>query len=89
MGELLFASHASSRDLFENSTPALDTLVELLRTQRGVIGARLTGGGFGGAVMALTHHHFSQHDAAKIADQAGSKPEIIHLQVADGARVVG
>ncbi len=88
-GRLLTASHRSSQHLFENSTPALDRLVDLLEKHPAVLGARLTGGGFGGAVMALTHHHFSQHDAAKIADQAGSKPEIIHLQVDDGARVVG
>ncbi len=51
-GNCLFASHASSRNDFENSIPELDFLVETLRNTAGVIGARLTGGGFGGAVMA-------------------------------------
>jgi galactokinase len=88
-GRLLTASHRSSQHLFENSTPALDRLVDLLEPHPAVLGARLTGGGFGGAVMALTRDNFGQAEAEKIAAQAGSRPEIIHLQVADGARVVG
>ena len=47
------ASHASLRDDFEVSTPALDELVESLGSTDGVIGARLTGGGFGGCAVAL------------------------------------
>jgi galactokinase len=42
------------RDDFEVSTPVVDALVEATRTTRGVYGARLTGGGFGGAIVALT-----------------------------------
>lgn len=87
-GRLLTASHRSSQHLFENSTPALDRLVDLLEKHPAVLGARLTGGGFGGAVMALTRDNFSPAEAEKIATEAGSRPEIIHLQVADGARVV-
>jgi galactokinase len=47
------ASHASLRDDFEVSTPTLDALVESLVAIDGVIGARLTGAGFGGCVVAL------------------------------------
>ncbi len=54
MGELMAASHASMRDDFEITVPAIDRLVEILQ---GVIGreggARMTGGGFGGCVVAL------------------------------------
>ncbi|HEY5777928.1 MAG TPA: galactokinase, partial [Terrimicrobiaceae bacterium] len=53
LGALLTASHQSSRTLFENSCAELDYLVERLTDLPGVYGARLTGGGFGGAVMAL------------------------------------
>jgi galactokinase len=53
-GRLLGESHASLRDDFEVSTPALDALVERLAATPGVHGARMTGGGFGGAVVALT-----------------------------------
>jgi galactokinase len=52
-GRLLAASHESSRQNFENSTPELDTLVEIALRQKGVHGARLTGGGFGGAIVAV------------------------------------
>ena len=52
-GALMVESHRSLRDDFEVSTPALDALVELLSAEPGVYGARLTGAGFGGCVVAL------------------------------------
>jgi galactokinase len=52
-GALMNASHASLRDDFEVSTPALDRLVALLQAHDDVFGARLTGAGFGGACVAL------------------------------------
>ena len=53
LGPLMAASHASLRDDFEVSIPALDDLVERLASTPGVLGARLTGAGFGGCVVAL------------------------------------
>jgi len=52
LGELLFSSHASLRDLYEVSTPELDFLVDWGR-RHGAFGARLIGGGFGGATLHL------------------------------------
>jgi galactokinase len=52
VGELLNASHASLRDDYEISTPALEAAVRLLR-EAGASGARLVGGGFGGSVLGL------------------------------------
>lgn len=52
-GAAMVASHASLRDDFEVSTPALDALVERLVATPGVLGARLTGAGFGGCAVAL------------------------------------
>jgi len=52
IGELLLASHASMRDDFEISVPELDTAVEAAMVG-GAVGARMTGGGFGGAAIAL------------------------------------
>ena len=93
VGRLLTASHRSSQHLFENSTPALDLLVDLLAAHPAVLGARLTGGGFGGAVMALTKDNFTAADAAGVARayraKHGREPEMIHLQAADGAMVLG
>ncbi len=58
-GKVLLASHESSRDLFENTTEELDFLVEKLSSIRNVYGARLTGGGFGGAVIAMADEAFT------------------------------
>ena len=52
-GRLLVESHASLRDDFEVSTPTLDSTVERLLATPGVLGARLTGAGFGGCVVAF------------------------------------
>ena len=52
-GVLMNESHASLRDDYEVSIPALDALVGALQSQRDVLGARLTGAGFGGACVAL------------------------------------
>jgi len=52
-GQLMFASHESSRLNFENSCPELDRLVETARKTPGIYGARLSGGGFGGATINL------------------------------------
>ena len=53
LGTLMTASHRSSMDNFQNSTPELDLLVDLAIKQKGCLGARLSGGGFGGAIVAL------------------------------------
>jgi len=52
-GRLMNESHASLRDDFQVSTPALDLLAAILQEQPGIHGARLTGAGFGGACVAL------------------------------------
>ncbi len=52
-GALMYAGHASLRDLYEVSTPELDTLVEISRGLPGCHGARLTGAGFGGCTVHL------------------------------------
>jgi galactokinase len=52
LGALLDASHVSMRDDFEISVPELDLAVDTARAA-GAIGARMTGGGFGGAAIAL------------------------------------
>ena len=52
-GKLMYDSHRSSRENYENSCPELDRLVEIARGVDGVRGARLTGGGFGGATLTL------------------------------------
>ncbi|MBO6101942.1 MAG: galactokinase [Opitutales bacterium] len=88
-GKLLYASHESSRTLFENSCEELDTLVDLLKADKNVYGARLSGGGFGGAVMALVSPEFSQADAERVAkkyaEKFGATPKILECRADDGA----
>lgn len=92
VGRLLTASHRSSQTLFENSTPELDFLVDTLVDTPHVLGARLTGGGFGGAVMALTSHDFGATEARRVAQayrrKFGSAPDVLHTQTGDGAMLL-
>jgi galactokinase len=92
VGRLLTASHRSSQAQFENSTPELDFLVDRLASTAHVFGARLTGGGFGGAVMALTDAEFSSSQAAQLAgayeEKFGSRPDVLHCETGDGAEVI-
>jgi galactokinase len=67
LGQLFFASHASMRDDFQISIPPIDLIVELARAEPAVVGARLTGGGFGGSVVMLAHHGQGRPAAKRIA----------------------
>jgi galactokinase len=89
IGFLLDASHASMRDDFEISCPELDLAVEAARAD-GAIGARMTGGGFGGAAIALTPASSEQkvRDAVVKAFAAAgfTAPDIFTVTPAAGAR---
>jgi galactokinase len=65
-GELMNASHASLSEDYEVSTPALDTLASMLREHPAVLGAKLTGAGFGGACVALTRKDRSAEVGAQV-----------------------
>jgi len=54
-GEWMYSSHESLKNDFEVSCKELDVVVEISRKQRGVLGARMTGAGFGGCAIALVH----------------------------------
>jgi len=66
LGELFLESHESSKINFENSTPELDLLVEIAAATPGIYGARLSGGGFGGVIVALADRARAVHAAASI-----------------------
>lgn len=88
IGDLLVASHASMRDDFEISVPELDTAVEAALAA-GAVGARMTGGGFGGAAIALVAHDKVQAvtDAATAAFAAAgfAAPTIFTVTPSAGA----
>ena len=90
LGEFLFASHQSSSELFENSLPELDFLVDTMKNSKNIHGARLTGGGFGGAVLAWTNHKFSETDALDISQKYknkwGNLPTFHSFHPSDGAK---
>ena len=79
VGQLMTLSHASLRDDFEVSTPVLDELVDRLNATPGVYGARLTGAGFGGCVVAL-----SERGAIRDPNALSGRGWIVHPS--DGAR---
>ncbi len=88
-GQYMFQSHASSRDYLKNSTKELDILVELARKAPGILGARLTGGGFGGATINLVSHHqaapFMEFMSREYEKATGIKMTPLVCQIVDGA----
>ena len=88
----MFESHESSRVYFENSCPELDTVVDAAAKIPGVLGARLSGGGFGGSAVVLVRRRDAETAAAAIASAYakthGTPCEVRTLACSDGARVV-
>jgi galactokinase len=89
-GELMFASHESSRTNFENSTAELDALVHIARSEESVYGSRLTGGGFGGATVSLIEAGEAQRIArnleTKYLEVTGIECRTYLCEIDDGAR---
>lgn len=89
IGQLMHDSHESMRDDFEISVDELDTAVEI-SIRHGAIGARMTGGGFGGAAIALTPvERISEVTLSVIAEFESlgyAKPDIFSVSPAPGAR---
>jgi galactokinase len=92
-GELMAESHASLRDDYEVSCAELDLMVDLACKRRGVYGARMTGGGFGGCTVNLVEKEAV--DQFKVAVTQGYQyatgllPEIYVCTAAAGAREIG
>jgi len=90
-GELMNQSHESLRDDYEVSSKELDTLVVLARQQRGILGARMTGAGFGGCTVNLVRADAAESFAQAVADGyekvVGLKSETYVCQASDGALI--
>ena len=88
-GKLMNESHESSRHNFENSTRELDLLVSIAQQLPGVLGARLTGAGFGGATVTLCERNaapvVAEQLAKAYAQQTGIKPQVFVCEIANGA----
>ncbi|MGB6545672.1 MAG: galactokinase [Candidatus Acidiferrales bacterium] len=91
-GQRMAESHESLRTLFEVSSPELDLMVELANRQEGVLGARMTGGGFGGStinvVEAGREDRFRENMAREYEQVTGRQPDIQICDPAEGARRV-
>ncbi len=89
-GQLMNASHESLRDDYEVSCPELDLMVELARSAPGVLGARMTGGGFGGCTVNLLHSAdvptFCREIVSRYTGRAGLEPCVIRTRAAAGMR---
>jgi galactokinase len=92
VGRLMADGHASLRDLFEVSSKELDALVEIMTSVDGVVGSRMTGGGFGGCTVSIV-----ARDAVERAREAvmarypamtGREPGFHVVDAVDGAGVV-
>jgi galactokinase len=92
-GELMVASHSSLRDDYEVSCRELDILVSIAIRIDGVLGGRMTGGGFGGCTVNLVRSdsvaRFQQEVAAGYQSATGIVPQIYVCDAADGAGPVG
>ncbi|MFA5162747.1 MAG: galactokinase [Elusimicrobiales bacterium] len=85
LGELFRRSHVSMRDDYEVSVPEIDLLVDIASRQPGVYGARMTGGGFGGSIVALARPGTGAAAAEETAREYGRKtPHTATVLVAPG-----
>jgi galactokinase len=82
LGALFAASHASLRDDYEVSTPTLDRVVDVA-LEAGALGARLTGGGFGGSVVVLAELDRAEQVLRETLKRAGAQGWVVRS--ADGA----
>ena len=95
LGSLMYASHASLRDDFEVSCEELDIMVEIAQSLGkggGVIGSRMTGGGFGGSTVTLCESSKANSIVAAMTSQyterTGITPEIFLSRPSQGARLL-
>lgn len=89
-GQLMNASHESLKNDYEVSCEEIDVLVDLARKVEGVIGSRITGGGFGGCTVSIVKNEavddFTKVLEMEYAKKVGHKPEFYIVDVGEGAR---
>ncbi|XP_018331395.1 galactokinase-like [Agrilus planipennis] len=87
-GKLMVQSHNSLRDDYEVSCPELDTLVELALQVDGVLGSRMTGGGFGGCTVTLAYKNAVDEVIRNITKKFKGKPTFYICTPRDGAKIL-
>ena len=90
-GALMYAGHASLRDLYEVSIPELDALVDISRSLPGCLGARLTGAGFGGCTVHLVKDssagEFMENLAQLYHERTGREAQVYLCHASAGAAI--
>ena len=91
-GKLMNASHVSLRDDYEVSCEEIDILVDLAWETEGVIGSRITGGGFGGCTVSIVKNEavdgFVANIGAKYKEKVGHEAEFYVVDIGEGAHVL-
>lgn len=91
-GKLMNESHRSLRDDYEVSCKEIDILVDLAWETEGVIGSRITGGGFGGCTVSIVKNDAVDGFIKNIGEQylakVGHEAEFYVVDIGDGARVL-
>ena len=91
-GNLMNESHSSLKYDFEVSCPELDTMVDIAREHEACLGARMTGGGFGGSAVALltvaNAGNFAEHVSERYREETGKTPNVTICRATDGGRAM-
>ena len=91
-GKLMNASHVSLRDDYEVSCEEIDVLVDLAWETEGVIGSRITGGGFGGCTVSIVKNDAVDHFIDKLGkaykEKTGHEAEFYVVEIGDGAKEI-
>jgi len=91
-GRMMGLSHASSRDDYDVSCEELNFMVQEVSGYQGVYGARMSGGGFGGCIVALVENEYADASQKKLADaynrKYGKIPSTFCTGAAGGAEVL-
>ena len=91
-GKLMNASHVSPRDDYEVSCEEIDVLVDLAWETEGVIGSRITGGGFGGCTVSIVKNDAVDHFIDKLGkaykEKTGHEAEFYVVEIVDGAKEI-
>ncbi|MCR5112780.1 MAG: galactokinase [Acholeplasmatales bacterium] len=91
LGKLFNESHQSLRDDYEVTGTHLDSLTDLARTEKGCLGARMTGAGFGGCAIAIVHkdsvEHFKSSVNSGYYKALHIRSEILECEIPDGVGI--
>jgi galactokinase len=91
-GKRMFETHAGLKELYEVSCKELDLLVDLVKEDPNVIGARMMGGGFGGCTINLVNAEAAESLIRKVSDayssETGTEMLVYEVEIEDGTKII-